>query len=173
MAKRGRLRILLVDDHPLFLDGLKTLLTVRGFDVIAMARDGVEAVEKARDLKPEVILMDMETPRLNGLEATRLIKAEQPDVKIVMLTMSAAHEDLFEAIKSGAYGYLLKADETDRFLELLSGLMRGEAPLSPALAGRVLGEFARQEKDGKSIDSPKEQGEALSPRQMEVLSLVA
>lgn len=167
------MKILLVDDHPLFLDGLKTLLTVRGFDVVGTARDGLEAAEKARSLEPDVILMDIEMPRLNGLGATRRIKAERPEVKIVMLTMSASHEDLFEAIKSGAFGYLLKADETDKFLDLLWGLMRGEAPLSPVLAGQVLGEFARQGNARGSAAPAAGKAEPLTPRQTEVLTLVA
>ncbi len=167
------MRILLVDDHPLFLEGLKTLLAVRGLNVVGMACDGVEAVEMARDLKPEVILMDIEMPRLNGLGATRAIKAEQPDVKIVMLTMSASHDDLFEAVKSGACGYLLKADQTDTFFELLSGLMRGEVPLSPALAGRVLQEYDRQREDPGSPQPSEREKETLTPRQIEVLTLVA
>jgi DNA-binding NarL/FixJ family response regulator len=167
------MRILLVDDHPLFLDGLKTLLTVRGLEVVGIARDGLEAVEKARGLKPEIILMDIEMPRLDGLGATRLIKAEQPDVKIVMLTMSASHDDLFEAIKSGASGYLLKAEDTDRFFELLSGLMRGEVPLSPAFAGRVLEELVQRRADQKSIEQAEKEAASLTPRQIEVLTLVA
>lgn len=167
------MKILLVDDHPLFLDGLKTLLTVRGLDVVGMARDGLEAVEKVRDLKPEVVLMDIEMPRLNGLDATRLIKAEQPEIKIVMLTMSASHEDLFEAIKSGACGYLLKAEDTDKFFDLLWGLMRGETPLSPAFAGRVLEEFARQEGGREAVEQAGDKSNPLTPRQTEVLALVA
>jgi len=82
------MRILLADDHPLFLDGLKNLLKIRGIDVVGTAIDGLEALEKARALKPDVILMDIRMPQLNGLAATRLIKAEQPDIKIVMLTYS-------------------------------------------------------------------------------------
>ncbi|HNS22927.1 MAG TPA: response regulator transcription factor [Sedimentisphaerales bacterium] len=167
------MRILLVDDHPLFLDGLKTLLTVRGLDVVGVARDGVDATELARSLKPEVILMDIEMPRLDGLGATRLIKAEQPDVKIVMLTMSASHDNLFEAIKSGASGYLLKADDTDRFFERLCGLMRGEAPLSGAFAGRVLDELVRLRADRESIEQAEKEAAPLTPRQIEVLTLVA
>jgi DNA-binding NarL/FixJ family response regulator len=167
------MRILLADDHPLFLDGLKNLLKIRGFDVVGTAIDGLEALEKARTLKPDVILMDIQMPQLNGLAATRLIKAEQPDVKIVMLTYSENEEDLFDAIKSGACGYLLKAEETDKFFELLSGLMEGEVPLSPSLAGRVLEEFSRQERTSRSIGQPVEKWEALTPRQIEVLTLVA
>lgn len=167
------MKVLLVDDHPLFLEGLKTLLTIRGIEVVGTARDGLEALEKARALKPEVILMDIQMPRLNGLAATRLIKTEQPKVKIVMLTMSENDEDLFEAIKSGACGYLLKAEETDKFFELLLGLMRGEVPLSPGLAGRVLKEFARHGGLSGTVEQAAEKQEALTARQMEVLTLLA
>jgi len=167
------MKILLVDDHPLFLDGLKTLLTIRGIKVVGTARDGLEAVEKARALQPEVILMDIQMPHLDGLAATRLIKAEQPEVKIGMLTMSDNDEDLFEAIKSGASGYLLKTEDTDKFFELLMGLTRGEVPLSPGLASRVLEEFARQRAAGESLQQAEDKKEALTPRQIEVLTLVA
>jgi len=167
------MKVLLVDDHPLFLDGLKTLLTTRGIDVVGTASDGLEALEKARALLPDVILMDIQMPRLNGLLATRLIKTKQPNVKIVMLTMSENDEHLFEAIKSGACGYLLKAEETDKFFELLSGLMRGEAPLSPGLANRVLKEFAHQGGISGSVERAVEKVEGLTPRQVEVLTLVS
>ncbi|MDL1975223.1 MAG: response regulator transcription factor [Deltaproteobacteria bacterium] len=167
------MRVLIVDDHPLFLDGLKTLLNVRGIEVVGTARDGLEALEKARALKPDVILMDIRMPRLNGLAATRLIKTKQPKVKIVMLTMSENDEHLFEAIKSGACGYLLKAEETDKFFELLSGLMRGEAPLSPGLANRVLKEFAHQGGIIGSVERAVEKVGGLTPRQVEVLTLVS
>jgi len=167
------MKILLVDDHPLFLDGLKTLLTIRGIEVVGTARDGLEALEKARALQPDVILMDIQMPHLDGLAATRLIKAEQPEVKIGMLTMSDNDEDLFEAIKSGASGYLLKTEDTDKFFELLMGLTRGEVPLSPGLASRVLEEFARQRGAGESLQQAEDKKEALTPRQIEVLTLVA
>lgn len=167
------MRILLVDDHPLFLDGLKTLLTTRGQEVVATARDGQQAVEKARSLKPEVILMDIEMPELNGLAATRLINAEQPDIKIVMLTMSANDENLFAALRSGASGYLLKTEETEKFFELFLSLLRGEVPLSPSLAGKVLDEFARQGGAHGSAAKARPKEEPLTPRQIEVLTLVA
>src|SRR5512136_1518630 len=138
MGKGGAMKTLLVDDHALFLDGLKNLLTLRGVEVVGTARDGMEALEKARTLHPEIILMDIQMPNLDGLAATRLIKAELRDVKIVMLTMSAEDEDLFEAIKNGACGYLLKTLDVDEFFSLFVGLARGEVPLSPGLAGRVL-----------------------------------
>jgi two-component system NarL family response regulator len=128
------MRVLLIDDHPLFLTGLRNLMALQGLEVVGTARDGLEAIEKARATKPEVILMDVQMPKLNGLEATRLIKIEMPEIKIVMLTVSENDEDLFEAIKNGACGYLLKTEEPDNFFELLSGLMRGEVPLSPGLS---------------------------------------
>jgi len=136
-------KILLVDDHPLFREGLQNLLSAHGIEVLGTADDGLEALEKARALRPDVILMDVQMPRCDGLAATRLIKAEMPDVKIVMLTVSEEDEDLFEAIKSGASGYLVKSLDADRFFQLLAGLERGEAPLSPGLAARILEEFAR------------------------------
>jgi two-component system NarL family response regulator len=167
------MKVLLVDDHPLFLDGLKNLLSVRGVEVVGTACDGFEAIEKARALEPEVILMDIQMPRLNGLAATRLIKTEQPGVKVVILTMSENDEDLFEAIRSGAIGYLLKAEETDRFFEMLSGLMRGEVPLSAGLAGRVLAEFARQGVTVGPVGRSLEKDKPLTPRQIEVMTLVS
>lgn len=166
------MKTLLVDDHPLFLDGLKNLLTLRGIEVVGTARDGMEALEKARTLHPEIILMDIKMPNLDGLAATRLIKAELPDVKIVMLTMSAEDEDLFEAIKSGACGYLLKTLDVDEFFSLFLGMSRGEVPLSPGLAGQVLEEFARQAMEKKSIKSSEAKAEVLSARQIQVLTLV-
>ncbi len=167
------MKTLLVDDHPLFLDGLKNLLTLRGIEVVGTARDGMEALEKARSLRPEIILMDIQMPNLDGLAATRLIKAELPDVKIVMLTMSAEDADLFEAIKCGACGYLLKTQDVEEFFPLFLGLARGEVPLSTGLASRVLEEFARQAMETKSTQPVEAKTEALSSRQVQVLTLVA
>jgi DNA-binding NarL/FixJ family response regulator len=167
------MNVLLVDDHPLFLDGLKNMLTARGVEVVGVARDGLEAVDKARLLQPDVILMDIQMPHCDGLTATRQIKAALPSVQIVMLTMSSEDSDLFEAIKSGASGYLLKSQDTDEFFALLEGLTRGEAPLSPGLAGRILQEFGRRAQDGSPATADGKKANALPPRQLEVLSLVA
>jgi len=133
----------------------------------------MEALEKARALHPEIILMDIRMPNLDGLAATRLIKAELPNVKIVMLTMSAEDEDLFEAIKNGACGYLLKTLDVDEFFSLFLGLSRGEVPLSPGLASQVLEEFARQAMESKSPQPSEAKTEVLSARQIQVLTLVA
>ena len=119
--------------------------------------------------------MDIRMPRCGGLAATRLIKAELPDVKIVMLTMSADDQDLFESLKSGASGYLLKTQDTASLFQLLLGLAQGQVPLSPGLASRLLVEFSRQSDESESRQAPPELKpvERLSPRQWQVLSLVA
>ena len=167
------MKTLIVDDHPLFLEGLKNLLTLRGIEVVGTARDGMEAMDKARNLQPDIILMDIQMPKLDGLAATRLIKAELPDVKIVMLTMSDEDADLFEAIKSGASGYLVKTQDVDEFFSLFIGLGRGEAPLSSGLAGRILKEFARQTAVDATAELLEVTDDALSPRQIQVLTLAA
>ncbi|MDK2931691.1 MAG: hypothetical protein PWR07_1822 [Bacillota bacterium] len=187
------MRVLLADDHALFAEGLKNLLASHDIEVVGVARDGLEALDKARRLKPDVILMDITMPRCNGLAATRLIKAELPDIKIVMLTMSEADADLFESIKSGASGYLLKNLNADELVEMLRDLAQGDAPFSPGLAVKLLDEFTQlasgartktgagaragaagaavgQEDGSKGTGSP---GRGLTPRQMEVLNLVA
>jgi len=163
------MKVLLADDHPLFLDGLEDLLVAHGFEVQGVARDGLEAVEKARALHPEVVLMDICMPRLNGLAALRAIKADQPEVQVIMLTASEGDDDLFEAIKSGASGYLLKSQSAEELLALMRGVNRGEAAFSPGLAARILLEFGRQA-------SALEEGHrtaGLSEREREVLTLVA
>jgi DNA-binding NarL/FixJ family response regulator len=165
-------KILLADDHPLFLDGLRNLLTAKGFEVVGTARDGLEALEQARTARPDLILMDITMPRVDGLAATRLIKAEMPDVKIVVLTMSADDENLFDAIKSGACGYLLKSQETDEIFAHLTDATRGEMVLSPGLAERIVQEFAREQRAKPGI-SQREPTKALSVRQRQVLTLVA
>ena len=137
------MRVLIVDDHPLFRDGLRSLLEVRGIDVVGEASNGREAVDQARRLQPEVVLMDLDMPELNGLAATRLISAQLPDVKVVILTASEDDGNLFEAIKSGAQGYLYKNLDSAEIYRLLEGVAQGEPALTPGLARKLLGEFAR------------------------------
>ena len=148
------MRILIADDHPLFCDGLSGLLTARGYEVAGAARDGIEALELARRLQPDVVLMDLAMPRLDGLEATRLISAELPQVKIVVLTASDDELKLFAAIRSGAQGYLPKNLESEEFFALLDGVRRGQPALPPALAGKLLREFARPTPPALSVRAP-------------------
>ncbi len=170
------MRVLLVDDHALFLEGLQNLLTTRGIQVVGIAHDGLEALAKARALAPDLILMDIRMPRCDGLTATRLLRAEMPEARIVMLTTSTQEADLFEAIKSGACGYLLKSLEAEPFVSYLHGVMRGEAAVSREMATAMLQEFGRlAEGTGRHADAaPRGGGEAeLTARQGEVLQLVA
>lgn len=161
------MRVLLADDHPLFIEGLRSLLASHGIDVVGTARNGLEAIEGARALHPDVILMDIKMPRMDGLAAMRLIKAEIPELKIVMLTMSAEDEDLFQAIKSGASGYLLKTQETDEFFTLLQDVAGGGVVFSPGIASRILQEFTHP----TSPERPP--AASLSARETQVLRLVA
>src|SRR5205085_1814359 len=163
------MRVVIADDHPLFRDGLRSLLEARGIDVVGEARNGREAVEQARGFRPEVVLMDLAMPEVNGLAATRLISAELPDIKVVILTASDDDADLFEAIKSGAQGYLFKNLDSDEFFRLLDGVARGEPALTPGLARKLLGEFARP----PAPVQPAVQGpQSLTDREREVLDLL-
>jgi len=138
-------RVLLVDDQALFREGIAQLLSTQpDLEVVGEASDGVQAIEMVRDLRPDLVLMDIQMPRMSGLEATVRIKEEFPDTHVVMLTVSDADDDLFEAIKNGASGYLPKNIKAVRFFEQLRGVLRGEAALTPYLASRILQEFARQ-----------------------------
>jgi DNA-binding NarL/FixJ family response regulator len=162
------MRIVIADDHALFRDSLRSLLTARGLEVVGEARDGREACELARRLQPDIVLMDLAMPGLDGLGATRLISAEMPQIKVVVLTASDEDAKLFEAIKSGAQGYLLKNLESREFFALLEGVGRGEPALTPALARKVLQEFARPSHAAPPARDP----DALTDREREVLELL-
>jgi two-component system NarL family response regulator len=172
-------RPLLVDDHTLFLEGLRNLLISENIQVVGLAHDGLEALAQARHLHPDLILMDVHMPKCDGVVGTRLIKAEMPDCKIVMLTMSEEEQDLFEAIKSGASGYLLKNISAADFFSYLAELQTGHAPFSPGLAEKILKEFVLQAERSSpaeaSPDLPAEEASdaTLTPRQMQILTLVA
>ncbi|MDO8673589.1 MAG: response regulator transcription factor [Dehalococcoidia bacterium] len=164
------LRILLVDDSSLFRKGLLSLLSSReDMLVVGEAGDGLEAIEKVRELLPDLILMDINMPRCNGIEATRHIKEELPYATVIMLTVSDDDHNLFDAIKNGARGYLLKNMEPDDLFNLLEGVSRGEAPISRMMATKILNEFAIRARKPTPVASP---GSVLTPREMEVLRLV-
>lgn len=168
----AKIRVLLADDHDLFREGLAGILASQtDIEVIGEANDGLEAIVKSRELLPDLILMDVQMPGCDGLEATRQIKKELPNTTIVMLTVRDEEEKLFEAIKNGAQGYLLKNIRSKDMLKMLRGALQGEAALSPSLAGRMLEEFRRL-----SQITPREADDELvflTNREQEVLSLVA
>jgi two-component system, NarL family, nitrate/nitrite response regulator NarL len=162
--------ILLVDDHPLTRDGLAALLTGNGFDVIGQAGDGLEAIDLARELQPDVILLDLSMPGLSGLEALPRLRTEAPDCEVVVLTASGDEENLLAAIRGGAAGYLLKTEPPERLVDFLHGAAAGEAALSGVVARRLL----EQVRNGRPSDGgvPESIARRLSARELEVLLLL-
>lgn len=170
------MRLMLVDDHPLFLEGLKYLLETYGIEVAGIAENGKEALEKAQVLNPDIILMDIKMPKCSGIDALKLIKAEMPDIKIVMLTTSDEDEDIMEAIKYGASGYLLKNTNAKELVGMLKDLERGEVPVSPDLASQLLKEFKSHSCDesaSTNIPSQDSQKVQLTERQLKILEMVS
>jgi len=164
------MRVLLVDDHALFRKGVAEQLANReDITVVGEAENGLEAIQAARDLLPDVIFMDIHMPKCSGLEATRQIKREMPHVKIVILTVADDDQNLFEAIKSGAQGYLLKNLEPAKLSDMLERVSRDEAPLSGPIAAKILSEFSQP---GSSEYEGSKVIEELTEREIEVLELV-
>lgn len=162
--------VFLVDDQLLFRKGMRALLDeTDGFDVIGEASNGAEALERIRLKNPDIVLMDVQMPVCDGVEATRQIKAESSGVKVVMLTVSDDDESLFDAIKAGADGYLLKDLRPEELFEMLHGVLRGETPISPVVAGKLIGEFRRR----PWREANESGGWDLTQREKEILQLVA
>ncbi len=168
------IRTMIVDDHALFRRGLEiVLVTEPDIEVVGEASDGAEAVEKAGESLPDVVLMDVRMPRSSGIEACRAIKGVAPSARIIILTMSDEEDDLFEAIKAGASGYLLKDIPLDEVAEAVRAVHGGQSLISPSMAGKLLSEFAtlaRREdtEPPQELPAPK-----LTDREMQVLKLVA
>jgi len=163
-------RVLLVDDHILFRRGLAALMAGReGVEVVGEAGDGYEALEKALSLRPDVVLMDIQMPLCDGVQATRLIRGRLPETRVLILTVSDEDDHLFEAIKAGAHGYLLKNVQPDALIEAVAGVTRGEAPLSGAVAAKLLKEFSVVRYDPSDLPNDSQ----LSRREQEILALVA
>ena len=163
------MRVLLADDHALFRAGLATLLKAWGLEVVGEAGNGEEAVIRARDVRPDLIFMDINMPGTNGLAATRAIKTEFPDMKVVILTVSDDEQDLFEAIKSGAEGYLLKDLREEEFADLVERIENDEPVMSRGLARKLLREFARLREERTDPDTET----GLTRREQDVLEQVA
>jgi DNA-binding NarL/FixJ family response regulator len=167
------IRILLVDDQPLFRRAIATLIGEQpDMIVVGEAENGLDAVEQAHILAPDLIVMDVEMPVMNGVEAVRLIHDQMPRTKVIMLTVSDSEEFLFEALRNGADGYLLKDLRPEQLYDMLRSVMRDETPLSPAIAGRLLAEF-RDRPSVRVAPAPEPAGPALTRREIEVLELVS
>jgi DNA-binding NarL/FixJ family response regulator len=158
------MRVLIVDDHSLFRDGIGSLLQAAGFEVVGGASNGQEAIEAAGALRPDLILMDVSMPELNGIEAARRIKAQLPEVKIVMLTVSDDDRVLIDAVKAGASGYLLKSLDSTEFLSMLEGVQRGESAMQRQTMSRLLDSLS---------DFSREPVVELTLRELELLKWVA
>ncbi|MFC5907790.1 response regulator [Streptacidiphilus monticola] len=177
-GQRGRsapepIRVLVVDDHALFRRGLEIVLAQEDdIQVVGEAGDGSEAVEQAADLLPDIVLMDVRMPRRSGIEACTAIKEVAPSARIIMLTMSDEEADLYEAIKAGATGYLLKEISTDEVATAIRAVADGQSQISPAMAAKLLTEFKSMIKQ-RSDEKPLVPAPRLTDREMEVLKLVA
>jgi DNA-binding NarL/FixJ family response regulator len=164
-------RLLLADDHALFRDGLARLFAYEDdFLIVGEADSATSAIEAAQRLAPDLVLMDVDMPGGGGIEATRRIKTQLPDTRVVMLTVHDDDETLFEAIKAGAQGYLVKSIRAAEMLDMLRGMVRGEAPISRAMAARILDEFSRTSRPESSEADPLA---SLTLREQEVLQLVS
>jgi two-component system NarL family response regulator len=164
------IRVMIADDHALFRQALKTVLDGEpDLELVAEASDGEEAVRVAEECAPDVVLMDVRMPKLAGIEAARQLKESAPTTKVVMLTVSDDEEDLFDAIKAGASGYLLKEINPDEVARAVRQIQAGQSLLSPSMASKLLTEFATMTK--RAEERPYHP--RLTEREMEVLKLVA
>jgi len=164
--------ILLVDDHTLFREGLHGLIDQwQDFEVVGEATNGIEAIDFCGKYFPDLVLMDIRMPGMGGLEATRKIRMSFPSIRIIMLTVSEDGQDLFDALKIGAHGYVLKNTPSRRFRDMLRGVMRGEAAISAPVATRIFAEFSNDGVESSSLlDDAVEQ---LTSREIDILSCVA
>jgi two-component system response regulator NreC len=167
---RNRIRVLLAEDHTIVRKGLRSLLDGEaGIEVIGEAEDGREAIEKVQQLRPDVVLMDITMPGLNGLEATRQIKKRFPEVKVVVLTVHANEEYIFQILRAGASGYLVKQAAPTELLSAIQAAYRGESFLSPSISKKVIEEYIQQAEATAEQDSYDQ----VTNRQREVLQLIA
>ena len=173
------IKILLVDDQPLFREGLRTLLSVQSdFEIVGEAGNGEEAIKLARTLQPAVVLMDLQMPVLDGVAATRCLKTEQPDCRVIVLTTFDDDENVFDGLRAGAVGYLLKDAPSEKLCEAIRLAARGESFLQPSVAAKVVAEFARLTSPASKTATASQPHtepliEPLSDREREILSLIS
>ncbi len=167
-----KIRVLIADDHQVVREGLSAVLrTKEDVEVVGEVRNGQEAVEKARTLKPDVILMDISMPVMNGVEATRLIRKENPRIGVVVLTMHEEEEFIFDLVRAGATGYLLKDSDSSQIVNAIRSIYQGESLIHPSVATKILAEFS-QLSGGRGKRSPKVEQE-LTAREIGILQQVA
>ena len=168
----NKTRVLIADDHQVVREGLSAILTTKeDIEVVGLAKDGVEAVEMTRTLLPDVVLMDISMPRMNGVEATREIKRENPHIGVVVLTMYAEDEYIFDLVKAGATGYLLKDADSSQIVKAIRAIAEGESLIHPSVASKILNEFSLLAA-GKGR-KPGRLEHDLTDREITVLELVA
>lgn len=173
MQPTAPIRILLVDDQPLFRSAIATLIAEQpDMAVVGEAENGLEGVENAHALNPDLVVMDVEMPVMDGVEAVRLIREQLPGIKVIMLTVSESDDHLLDALRNGAHGYLLKDLRPEQLYGLLRSVMRDETPLSPAIAGRLVAEIQNRQ-TVRTAPQKEPEGPALSRREIEILQLVA
>jgi two-component system, NarL family, nitrate/nitrite response regulator NarL len=166
-----KLRILLVDDHTLFRSGVKALLARQpDFEVVGEAADGLEGVKRAKQLGPDVVLMDLDMPGFTGREAMRMMAEELPHIPVLMLTVSEDAEDLLDTLQSGARGYLLKNIDTEYFVDAIRRVARGDAVVAPQMTGKLVAGLKGAPRDSDAAATDKEK---LSVREREILVLLA
>ena len=170
----NKIRVLIVDDHQVVREGLASVLKTKDhIDVVGLAVNGRDAVEKAGKLVPDVVLMDISMPGMDGVEATHLIKKENPQIGIVILTMYAEEEYIFELVRAGVGGYLLKDADSAQIAAAIRAITKGESVIHPVIASKILSEFARLSSDRTRPEKGIEFEHNLSERELTVLALVA
>lgn len=174
MSAANPIRVLIVDDHTLFRSGIKALLQRQpGFEVVGEAGDGLEGVKRAKSLKPDVVLLDLHMPGISGREAVQLINEEVPGTHVVMLTVSEDAEDLFDTLRAGARGYLLKNIETDYLVDAIQRVIGGEAVMAAQMTAKLVQGFRTLSSGGGGEAEQPGDKEKLSPREREIVALLA
>jgi DNA-binding NarL/FixJ family response regulator len=165
-----KLRVMVVDDHPMWRDAVERDLQDAGFDVVAVAADGTQAINRFRAARPQVVVLDLQIPGPGGVEVTADVLSHDPSARVLILSASGEHQDVLEAVKAGATGYLVKSASRQELLEAVRRVAAGDSVFTPGLAGLVLGEFRRMNEGG--ADEPQPENE-LTARETEILKMVA
>ncbi|GAB3859665.1 response regulator transcription factor [Nocardioides maradonensis] len=163
------IRVMVVDDHPMWRDAVERDLTAAGFEVVATAGTGSEAISRFPAARPHVVVLDLQIPAPTGVEVTATVLAEDPSARVLILSASGEQQDVLEAVKAGATGYLVKSASGAELVEAVRRVAAGDSVFTPGLAALVLGEFRRLDRDGPATPP----GENLTPREIEILKMVA